>query len=315
MNKYEEKRKADMKALLEKLDNGVRGVMNSEQYQNYLKFLSKFHDYSYNNALLIMMQKPDASLCAGYKSWQKYGRQVKRGEKGIRIIAPVMRKVKVEENEKMEEAKETKETGKEDLEETEQKVVMIPKYQIVSVFDVSQTEGEALPIYEVNELKGNVEHYEDMISYLVELSPVTVDFRNIEGGAKGYYDYGKKQICVQKNMSEVQTVKTLIHEISHCLMHDVTTEKPEDLEFEKKTRNSKEVEAESVAYIVSNYFGIDTSDYSFGYICSWSSGKELKELKESLYRIQKCASYMITEVEANMSEIIVQTNGLQGMGM
>lgn len=279
-----------VKELTKKLEEGLENLFESEKYKNYLRCMSKFHDYSINNIILILMQKPDASLVAGYTSWQKnFHRNVKRGEKGIQILAPAPYKKKCEQEMKDANGKVMFDKNGQVL--TEEVEVMIPMFKPVTVFDVSQTEGEPLPELGTDELKGEVKDYEMMINALKNVSPVPIYTEQIEGGAKGYFSPLEGKIGIMEGMSQVQTVKTMIHEIAHSILHN----KEKDA-TEHKSRETKEVEAESVAYIVCLHFGISANDYSFGYIAGWSSGKEAKELKASLETIQSCARELIDEI-------------------
>ena len=290
-----------IKEITEHLEQGVQEVFESERYRDYLKAMSRFHNYSLNNTLLIVMQKPDASLVAGYGKWRdEFERHVKSGEKGIKILAPAPYKIKKDV------AKTDPDTGQpvigaDGRPVTEQQEVTIPAFKVVSVFDVSQTEGKELPDIAVDALTGNVEQYEDFWRALKLTSPVPVTLEKIDGSAHGYYDLAEKRIAIDDGMSELQTIKTAIHEIAHAKLHAVTPgEKvaPED----KKDRRTKEVEAESVAYTVCQRYGIETSDYSFGYIAGWSSDKETKELKGSLETIRKTAAEMITGIDEKLKE-------------
>ena len=294
--------KQKVQEITEKLEQGIKELFESEKYKNYLNTMSKFHNYSFNNTVLIAMQKPDATLVAGFKAWKRnFQRHVKKGEKGIRILAPAPYKLK-EEQEKLD--PETKEImldaeGKPIMEEVE---ITIPAFRAVSVFDVAQTEGKELPELEVKELSDSVEDYENFMQALTEVSPVPIEFEEIEGGAKGYFSQGAHRIVVQEGMSQSQTLKTAIHEVAHAKLHDRELNKGID-DVEYKGRSRKEVEAESVAYTVCQHFGIDTSDYSFGYIAGWSSGREMTELKASLDTIRRTASEIITGIEHELSKV------------
>ena len=299
-NRKIESRADRVKAITDKLETGIAALFQSETYKAYLSTMSKFHNYSLNNTLLIAMQKPDATLVAGYQAWQKqHQRYVKKGEKGIQIIAPSPYKAK-KEREVQEPA-----TGRPKLDAQGKPVreiveVEYPAFRVATVFDVSQTEGKELPSLGVDELTGKVDSYGKLLSALTETCPVPIGFEQIESGAKGYYHTTEHRIALQEGMSEAQTVKTLIHEMAHQRLHFHEKEKPRE---ERLSARSKEVEAESVAYTVCQHFGIDTSDYSFGYIAGWSSGKETAELKESLGKIRDAASEMITEIEAKLNEM------------
>ena len=299
-NRKIESRADRVKAITDKLETGIAALFQSETYKAYLSTMAKFHNYSLNNTLLIAMQKPDATLVAGYQAWQKqHQRHVKKGEKGIQIIAPSPYKAK-KEREVLDPA-----TGRPKLDAQGKPVreiveVEYPAFRVATVFDVSQTEGKELPSLGVDELTGKVDSYGKLLSALTETCPVPIGFEEIGSGAKGYYHTTEHRIALQEGMSEAQTVKTLIHEMAHQRLHSHEKEKPRE---ERLNARSKEVEAESVAYTVCQHFGIDTSDYSFGYIAGWSSGKETAELKASLGKIRDAASEMITEIEAKLNEM------------
>ena len=272
--------------ITEKLEKGLSELFESEKYREYLTFMSKFHNYSFNNSLLIAMQKPDATLVAGYHAWSsQFNRHVKAGEKAIRILAPAPYKRKVQ-------SKGNTATDPETESETE---IIITAFKPAFVFDISQTEGKEIPSITADELHFSVSNFKTFLEALIHISPVPIKFENIETDAKGYFSNVEHYIVIQKDMSEAQTIKTTIHEICHSILHD--SNNTESNEIEKKSRSTKEVEAESVAYPVCQHFGIDTSDYSFGYIASWSSDKELKELKESMELIRKTSSEIITNIE------------------
>ena len=293
--------KQKVKEITDKLEAGLKELFESEKYKSYLSTMSKFHNYSFNNTLLIAMQKPEATLVAGYQAWQKnFERHVNKGEKAIRILAPAPYKIK-EERDKLDPVTGEMmfdENGMPQKEETE---VTIPAFRAVSVFDVSQTDGKPIPELEVNELLSTVEGYEDFVQALMNISPVPIAFEDIPGDSKGYFSTAEKRIAVQENMSESQTLKTMVHEVAHSRLHD--KEVNQSMDIPVKDRNTKEVEAESVAFTVCHHFGIDTSDYSFGYIAGWSSGRNMKELKSSLDTIRKTASELITGIEGAMQEL------------
>ena len=293
--------KQKVKEITDKLEAGLKELFESEKYKSYLSTMSKFHNYSFNNTLLIAMQKPEATLVAGYQAWQKnFERHVNKGEKAIRILAPAPYKIK-EERDKLDPVTGEMmfdENGMPQKEETE---VTIPAFRAVSVFDVSQTDGKPIPELEVNELLSTVEGYEDFVQALMNISPVPIAFEDIPGDSKGYFSTAEKRIAVQENMSESQTLKTMVHEVAHSRLHD--KEVNQSMDIPVKDRNTKEVEAESVAFTVCQHFGIDTSDYSFGYIAGWSSGRNMKELKSSLDTIRKTASELITGIEGVMQEL------------
>lgn len=256
----------DIKAITDQLEQGVKDIFTSDKYIEYLTFMSKFTNYSFNNIVLILMQKPDASLVAGYKAWQsKFKRQVRKGEHGITILAPCQHKKEVE------------------TEEGDTKEISWTSFRAVTVFDISQTDGEAIPTGCVQMLTGEVENYRDLIEKLEAVAPVPVAYENIEGGANGYYSRKENRIVIQEGMSQQQTIKTLVHEISHAILHNKEGEEKE------ADRNTREVQAESIAYTVCSMLGLDTSDYSFGYVAGWSTGKNIKELNASMEVIRKTA--------------------------
>lgn len=292
-----------LKEITDKLENGITDIFNSEQYQDYLKTLSKFHNYSLNNTILIAMQKPDASHVAGFNTWKnEFERNVRKGEKGIKIIAPSPFKVK-KEMEKIDPNTQRPVMGADGKPVTEQVEVKIPAFKVVSVFDVSQTEGKELPTIGADILTGDVEQYKDFFAALEKTSPVAIAFENIEGGVKGYYHQVDKRIAIHEGMSELQTLKTAIHEIAHARLHDIDRNAEQDEQQPRADRRTREVEAESVAYTVCQHYGLDTSDYSFGYVAGWSSGKELTELKVSLETIRATAAQLITEIDGHFAEL------------
>lgn len=292
-----------LKEITDKLEQGIAELFESEKYMEYLRTMSRFYNYSFNNTLLIAMQKPDATLIAGYKSWQNnFERHVLKGEKGIRIIAPAPYKKK-EAMEKIDPDTQMPildPLGKPVVEEVE---ITIPDFRVVPVFDVSQTEGKEISDIEVNELMGTVENYTIFMQALSEVSPAPIEYETIDGGAKGYYSPADRRIAIQKDMSEIQTIKTAIHEIAHAKLHDMERNKELGIETLPKDHRTKEVEAESVAYTVCQHYGIETSDYSFGYVAGWSSGKELNELKSSLELIRKTASELINSIDDQVKQI------------
>ena len=294
--------KQKVQEITEKLEQGIKELFESEKYKTYLNTMSKFHNYSFNNTMLIAMQKPDATLVAGFKAWQKnFDRHVKKGEKGIRILAPAPYKIK-EEQEKLDPVTGEIMLDKNGMPITEEVEIKIPAFRVVPVFDVSQTDGKELPDIGVNELSGSVEDYEDFMQALTEVSPVPITYEDIEGEVKGYFHTTDHRIAIQEGMSQSQTVKTAIHEVAHAKLHDREQNQDIDAVLDKD-RNTKEVEAESVAYTVCQHFGIDTSDYSFGYIAGWSSDRDMKELKSSLDTIRKTASELITGIEDRLAEL------------
>ena len=292
-----------LKEITDRLEQGITELFESERYKEYLRVMSKFHNYSFNNTLLIAMQKPDASLVAGFSSWKNnFGRNVMKGEKGIKIIAPSPFTVK------QEVAKTDPQTGKPVIGKdgkpvTEEKEIKVPAYKVVSVFDVSQTEGRELPDIAVDELTGDVDRFKDFFAALEQASPVPIGFEKIEGGAHGYYHLEEKRIAIDEGMSDLQTLKTAIHEIAHAKLHDIDLNAPKEEQKPRVDRRTREVEAESVAYTVCQHYGLDTSDYSFGYVAGWSSGKELAELRGSLETIRNTAAEMINAIDGHFAEL------------
>ncbi len=270
-------RKDRIKEITEQLEAGVKAVFESDADKAYLKCMSKFHNYSLNNTLLIALQKPDASLCASYTSWQKdHGRQVRKGEKGIKIIAPCKYKVELDEKDDNGKLKTEERTG----------------FKVVTTFDISQTDGPELPSIGVDELTGDVNGYRKLFNALTEICPVPIYTKDIRDGSKGYYNDSEKKIVIKTNMSQLQIIKTMIHEMAHEKLHA-----KEHLDKEHPTdRRTKEVEAESIAYTICQHYGLDSSDYSFSYVAGWSSDKDTKELKPSLERIRSAADEMITDI-------------------
>ena len=298
-----EKPAEKLKEITDRLEQGITELFESERYREYLRVMSKFHNYSINNTLLIAMQKPDASLVAGFSAWKNnFGRNVMKGQKGIKIIAPSPYKVK-QEMKKIDPHTQQPIIGKDGKPVTEEKEITIPAYKVVSVFDVSQTEGKELPDIAVDELTGDVERYRDFFAALEKTSPVPIGFEQIPGSSHGYYHLEDKRIAIQEGMSELQTLKTAIHEIAHAKLHDIDLNAPENEQQPRVDRRTREVEAESVAYTVCQHYGLDTSDYSFGYIAGWSSGKELAELKGSLETIRSTAANLIDTIDGHFAEI------------
>ena len=292
-----------LKEITDRLEQGIAELFESERYKEYLRVMSKFHNYSFNNTLLIAMQKPDASLVAGFSSWKNnFGRNVMKGEKGIKIIAPSPFTVK-QEVEKTDPQTGKPVIGKDGKPVTEEKEIKVPAYKVVSVFDVSQTEGRELPDIAVDELTGDVDRFKDFFAALEQVSPVPVGFEKIEGGAHGYYHLEEKRIAIDKGMSDLQTLKTAIHEIAHAKLHDIDLNAPKEEQKPRVDRRTREVEAESVAYTVCQHYGLDTSDYSFGYVAGWSSGKELAELRGSLETIRSTAAEMINAIDGHFAEL------------
>lgn len=350
-----------VREITDKLEQGIQELFESERYKEYLNTMSKFYRYSFNNTLLIAMQKPEATLIAGYTAWQRnFDRHVMKGEKGIRILAPAPYKAQ-EERDKLDPATQMPVLDADGKPVKETVEVMRPAFKVVSVFDVSQTDGKELPDIAVDELTGSVENYAVFFEALKQESPVPISFEDIPGSAKGYFSHAENRIAIQENMSEIQTVKTAIHEIAHAKLHGENQPEPEPawkvvmvsdggtkrdfssdfkseaeaisaaeeadwhfvdengfewrLEVEEdlsaiqkiqKDRHTKEVEAESVAYTVCQRYGIETSDYSFGYIAGWSSDKETKELKSSLELIRSTAAEMIESIDAKVKVLMAE---------
>ena len=292
-----------MKEITDKLEQGIQDLFESDRFKEYLQVMSKFHNYSFNNTLLIAMQKPDATLIAGYNSWKNlFGRQVSRGAKGIKVIAPSPYKVKkeVDKIDPKTQKPVTDKNGKPVKEETE---VTVPAFKVVSVFDVSQTEGKELPSIGVDELTDDVEQYADFFKATEQASPAPVGFEKIESGAKGYYSQTDKRIAINEGMSELQNLKTLIHEIAHAKLHDIDLNAPAEKQADRPDRRTREVQAESIAYAVCQHYELDTSDYSFSYVATWSSGRELSELKASLETIRSTVSELIKDIDKNFAKL------------
>ena len=298
-----EKPAEKLKEITDRLEQGITELFDSERYREYLRVMSKFHNYSFNNTLLIAMQKPDASLVAGFSAWKNnFGRNVIKGQKGIKIIAPSPYKVK-QEMKKIDPHTQQPIIGKDGKPVTEEKEITIPAYKVVSVFDVSQTEGRELPDIAVNELTGDVERYRDFFAALEKTSLVPIGFEQIPGSSHGYYHLEDKRIAIDEGMSEIQTLKTAIHEIAHAKLHDIDLNAPENEQQPRIDRRTREIEAESVAYTVCQHYGLDTSDYSFGYVAGWSSGRELSELKSSLETIRSAAAEIINSIDETLAEL------------
>ena len=294
-----------VREITDKLEQGIKELFESEKFKEYLTTMSKFYNYSFNNTLLIAMQKPDATLIAGYTSWRRnFDRHVMKGEKGIKILAPAPYKAQ-EEREKIDPATQKPVLDADGKPVTETVEVLRPAFKVVSVFDVSQTDGKELPDIEVDELTGSVENYAAFFEALKQESPVPISFEDIPGGAKGYFSHVENRIAIQDGMSEIQTVKTAIHEIAHAKLHAIKPDEKVAPE-ERKDRHTKEVEAESVAYTVCQRYGIETSDYSFGYIAGWSSDKDTKELKGSLETIRSTAAEMIESIDAKLKVLLAE---------
>jgi len=283
--------------LTDRLESGIKELYASGRYAEYLSAMSKFHHYSYKNALLILLQCPTASSVAGYNDWKKkFGRQVKDGERGIKILAPCPVRRFVE-REKQDPSTGQTLYGPDGKPLMEWRRETVTHYRIVTVFDVSQTEGRELPGI-VSELDGDVPNFENVYARLAALSPLPVEQGYVPGAAKGYTSFAEGKVVVRPGMSQVQTIKTLIHEIAHAKLHP-----PDPLADQPKQRNEREVEAESVAFVVCQHFGLDTSEYSFGYVAGWSRGKELAELKTSLHIIHSTAGEIINAIQPPPPEL------------
>lgn len=297
-----------MREIVDSIENGIKELFESDKYQQYLSTMSRFHRYSVNNTMLIYMQRPDATHVAGFNKWRdQFGRNVLKGEKGIRIIAPTPYKKKVEE------IKTDPETNAPVLDADgkaiiEEKEIRIPMFKVVSVFDVSQTSGKPLPQLAAD-LSGNVQQYEVFMEALRRASPVPMEIKPVARDTDGFFSIKAQSITIRAGMSEVQTVCAAVHEIAHAKLHDYEhmTELADDGETilvpGEKSRNTEEVEAESISYAVCQYYGIETGENSFGYIATWSKGKELKELRASLETINKTASELITDIDRHFAEI------------
>lgn len=296
-------REEKFKELSVKLEQGVQELFTSERYAEYLKIMAQFHNYSFNNTVLIAMQKPDATLVAGYQAWQKkFERHVKKGEKGIQIIAPVPVKY-TEVIEKID-----PDTGEPMLKpdgqpETEEIINVIPRFRVTTVFDISQTEGKDLPEIGNGDLQEAVDDYELLVETLRRVSPVPIRFEEIEGSSHGYYHNAQKEIVIKNGMSESQTLKTIVHEISHAILHDRDWM---EAQGEIKDQMTREVEAESVAFMVCQGLHLDTSDYSFPYIAGWSSGRDMKELRTSMDTIRHTAGELATYIEEELQAVMLE---------
>lgn len=276
-----EARKQEMDQMAQKLEAGVKDVFQGENYKAYLDFCAKMPRYSINNQILIMMQKPDATMCQSFTGWKEMGRFVKKGEKGIRVMAPAPYKMEREQDKMGADGKPIFDKDGEPVKGVVE--VKVNAFKLVSTFDISQPEGEPVPRLGVDELIGSVEGYATLMEAIKQASPVPISFENIESSAKGYFQVEENRIAIQEGMSEVQTVKTALHEASHASLHN---KEAMNADSDKKSRSQKECEAESVAYVVCQHYGIDTSEYSFPYVASWSSDKEIPELKASLDTIR-----------------------------
>lgn len=291
-----------VKEILDQLEDGVKDVFDSGKYKNYLKTMSNFHNYSFNNTFLICMQKPESTLVAGFNTWKKLKRNVNKGEKGVAILAPCNFNAYVE-KEKLDPLTKkpiiNRDTG-------EIEKIKIPvnanRFKVVHVFDISQTNGEPVPNL-IDELKGNVGEYNNFIESLKSISDFPIEFIDISDSSKGYCDFNNKVIAIKNGMDEKQVLKTAIHEIAHSVLHGKDND---DLD-----RRTAEVQAESIAFVVCNYYGIDTKDYSFGYVASWSKDKDIKELKNSLSVIQKTSNSLINKINDTYKELSKSRNVIE----
>lgn len=300
-----DKRADELHQITDKLEKGVKDVFQSDKYKQFLNVMAKFPRYSVNNTMLIMMQRPDAQLCQSFTGWKQMGRYVKKGEKGISILAPAPYKIEREQTKLDEKGRPVFDADGEPVKEKVE--VTIRVFKVVKTFDLSQTDGKELPTIGPSELVGNIEGYPKLLQALQEISPVPVSFELIDGDAKGFYHLEDKKIVVQDGMSEVQTIKTLLHEMAHQKLHD----KDNVPEAKDISRNGKEVEAESVAYVVCQHYGINTSDYSFSYVAGWSEGKETPELKASLDKIRQTASEFIYQIDQRMEVLMAEKEQVQ----
>ena len=300
------KKQSLMDETLERLEKGVKEYFTSEKYQEYLKIMNRFSSYSFQNTVLISSQRPDATLVAGYHSWKtKFGRQVKKGEKGIRIVAPMPSK---ETREIIQRDPGTHEILREENGDPVKKMeVTLPRFKVITVFDVSQTEGKELPTAGVTMLQGGVRNFTDMMEALRRISPVPIGFEAIPGQANGYYHNIEKRIAIKEGMSEAQTIKTAIHEVTHAILHN-----KERLQQEgSKDPHTKEVEAESVAFTVSQAYGLDTSDYSFPYISTWVQSQDMKTLRASMDIIRHTSGEMIRNLNEQLQIIHLEHEGIR----
>lgn len=281
-----------LKELTDKLEQGVREIFTSGRYAEYLAAMSKFYSYSYGNVLLILMQNPAATHVAGFQAWKKnFERTVKAGEHGLKILAPCPYRRFIEQDRLDTNGKPLLDANGKPL--REQTLVQLMRFRIVTVFDISQTEGKELPGIGISELSGDISHYEELADAITGVSPVPILYEAPHGAAKGCFNHVTEEILIRPGMSQKQMVKTMLHEISHATLHRRKKNEPPS-----KDQHTREVEAESVAYVVCQHFGIDTAEYSFGYVAGWSKGKELDELKSSLDTIRSCAAGLIDAIES-----------------
>lgn len=292
-----EKQTAQLKEITDKLEQGVQDVFQSDSYKELLNVMARMPHYSINNQILIAMQTSgQATMCQSFTGWKQVGRYVKAGEKGIKIFAPAPYTIQKEMDKLDAQGKPVLDSDGEPVKETQE--VTVNAFKVVNTFDISQTDGKEIPTIGVDELSGDVDRFSVLMAALTEVCPVPIAFEDIPGDAKGYYSQTEKRIAIQEGMSEVQTVKTVLHEMAHQKLHAKEVVAKSD----DKSRRSKEVEAESVAFVVCQHYGIDTSDYSFGYVAGWSAGKETPELKTSLQTIRDAASQMISAIDDKLEE-------------
>lgn len=303
-----EKQADQLKSVTDQLEKGVKEVFQSDKYKQFLDTMAKFPRYSVNNSLLIMMQKPEAQLCQSYTGWKEMGRYVKKGEKGLSILAPAPYKIEREQTIMDDKGRPVLDADGEPVKEKIE--VTVRAFKVVKTFDISQTAGKELPSIGPAELIGSIEGYSKFLKALQEISSVPVTFEQINGGAKGFYDQTDKRIAIKEGMSEVQTIKTVLHEMAHQKLHD----KDSVATAADISRNGKEVEAESVAYVVCQHYGIDTSDYSFSYVASWSDGKETPELKNSLDKIRNTAAEFISQIDERMEVLMAEKEETKAEG-
>lgn len=298
--------KQRLKDITDSIENGIKELFESDKYQQYLQTMSRFHRYSVNNQMLIYMQNPNATLVAGFNKWHdQFGRNVKKGEKGIKIIAPTPYKKKIEEI-KLDPDTKLPMLDDNGNEVKVEKEIQIPMFRVVSVFDVSQTAGKPLPQL-ASDLSGNVQNYDAFLEAIKRSSSVPITFEPISN-ADGYFSLDEQKIVIRDGMSEVQTVSVLLHELAHSKLHNIPKDEKvqtaeQDADKPKLDRNTEEVQAESISFAVCAYYGIKTEENSFGYIASWSNGKELSELKASLETINKTSSAMITDIDKHYAEV------------
>lgn len=293
-----EARKKEMDDITAKLEKGVQDVFTSDDYKKLLNVMAQMPHYSVNNQILIMLQNPQATLCNSFSGWKKQNRFVKAGEKGLRILAPAPYQMEKEQEKLDKNGQVIRDKDGEPVKETVK--VTVNAFKPVSTFDISQTDGEPIPQLGVSELIGSVEGYQTLMEAIKDASPVPIGFENIESGAKGYYHMADHRIAIQEGMSEVQTVKTALHEIAHAKYHSIEAQ---EASGDKKSKAQKECEAESIAMVCAAHYGIDTGDYSFGYVAGWSSGKETPELKESLQTIRQGACEIIDAIDKRIQEL------------